>query len=648
MFTKINSSKYNATISFKKIALIGAITLTLTACGGSSSSSSVVTTPTPPVSVDVNDNSIVVSDSDIASQQAVELVLYDPNETISDISWQQTSGQTVNFLAKQSKVIAFTAPTAGDYSFTATFMANGQQKELSKTISVNSNNSMLSARLGHAVVEGNKVSLRAWLNASLDENSATWQQISGPTVSLTNYQQGDQAIFFTAPEVDKDTVLQFSVQANNGTTNFTDTVAVLVENANTIASNAYFDTRVAKVFPYQQTSPYANNLVNCVYSNSLNSSCTLGTLPLIAQQTTSPTVDDIMSKVVVSHQWMGDRFKEFLTQYDINNDFKNLLRATTAIVISYDVRPSFYWAATGAIYLDANNFWLTPDERDTINEAPDYRAAFGNDLQFVMPGRYVKNNDYASSYFASNARVTRTGQDGLYRLASLLYHELAHANDFLPSSKWFSRNDNTRIIDAACDNSQCSNVDSSLLANNFPLQSDIMRQLAQVSFAGETATASQKAYVPADISTFFKSDGATDFYNFSSLREDYAMLFEEAMMNTRYGIQRDVAVTNQPTGDVIYANDYIVNWGQRGRAGSDNIKPRVNFVMQRVLPELDHNTIVNSLPQPIDMVSGNNWVENLVLTTANKTAANTAKKSATNALIPMQQIRYYHKALPKH
>jgi len=631
------------------LSVIIFFTLILLGCGGSSTpSNSVISTPVPPATI--AEKSIISIDSDPASQQAVELVLFDPNETLSDINWQQTSGTTVNFLAKHSKVIAFTAPDAGDYSFTATFTVNGKQEELTKTISINNNTSLLNARLGHAVIEGNKVSLRAWLNENLDENSLTWQQIAGPTVTLTNYKQGDKAIFFTAPNVEKDTLLQFSVQANNGSTTYTDTIAVLIENGSNISSNAYFDTRVAHVFPYQTNSSYADKLAACVYSNNLTSSCTLGTLPLIAQQTSTPTVDDIMSRVVVSHQWMGDRFKEFLTDYDTNNDFKNLLRATTAIVIAYDVRPSFYWAATGAIYLDANNFWQTPDERDTINEAPDYRANFGNDLQFTMPWRYIKNNDYASRYIANDIRITRTGQDGLYRLASLLFHELAHANDFLPSSEWFSHSANTRVLDAACSDQACSDVESSILASSYPLQSDIMRQLAQVSFAGATANSTQKAYQPTDISIFFSPDGATDYYNFSSLREDYAMLFEEVMMYTRYNIQRDVAVTNRPTGDVVYANDYIVNWGQRGRAGSDNIKPRANFVVQRVLPELDHTAIIDNLPQPIEMISGKDWVKNLVLGSAAKTIASELMTEQRVKITPVsvRQTRYFHKVLPKH
>jgi len=622
-----------------KKQLLFILPILLVGCGGNSSTSSSTLLPPTPSTEDI----IIIPDPNLSPQQSIELVLFAPDSQISDINWQQTSGSSVTFLAKNSKVIAFTPELSGDYSFQVSYLDGGSSKTLSKNITINHDSNLISARLGHTALEGNKVSLRAWLDETLVPSSVTWEQISGPTVTFTNYNTGDLAIFFTAPSVAKDTIIQFKVQANDGSSTYEDTVAVLIENTDDIASNAYFDTRVTHVFPYINNSTYSNNLVNCFYSNRLTSSCKLGDVPLIAQQTSTPTVNDIMERVVVSHQWMGDRFKEFLENYDDNNDFKNLLRATTGIVISYDVRPSFYWAATGAIYLDANNFWLTPDERDTINEAPDYRAAFGNDLRFVMPWRYVKNNDYASRSISHNQRITRTSQDGLYRLASLLYHELAHANDFFPSTEWFNYNNNTRVLDAA----QSSIFESDSLASTYPLQNNILRGLAQVSFAGNTANNTQKSYLPDDISALFNSDSASDYYNYSSLREDYAMLFEELMMYTRYGVQRDVAVTNQPTGDIIYANDYIVNWGQRGRIGEQNIKPRANFVLQRVLPELNSLNIINALPQPTAMISGNDWIENLVLSTSPK-PVHSAKKVNQKTLFKNDLTRYFHKGLPKH
>ncbi|MDP0964773.1 hypothetical protein Q6264_28200, partial [Klebsiella pneumoniae] len=88
----------------------------------------------------------------------------------------------------------------------------------------------------------------------------------------------------------------------------------------------------------------------------------------------------------------GQRFEAFLREQDAHGDFRRLLNATTAIVIGGRVRPSFYWNATGAIYLDADYLWQTPQERDTVSEAPDPRSNFAADLAFKTLWRYVQNN----------------------------------------------------------------------------------------------------------------------------------------------------------------------------------------------------------------------------------------------------------------
>jgi hypothetical protein len=628
----------------KNILLSLALSSLVLSCGGSEKNNENVIT---------KETTIIALDNDLAIEQAVELLLYAPDENVTDITWQQTAGPSVSFLTPHSKVIAFTPKSAGIYSFSITYQHNNNTKTLTKTITVADNTSVLSARLGHSVLEGNKVSLRAWLASNVDKNSVRWQQIAGPKVTLTDYNDGDLAIYFNAPAVEKDQVLQFTVQATDGNTTYSDTIAILIENAAKIPNNAYFTERVAKVFPYQTTSPYVNNLVACTYSNALTSSCKLSELPLIAQQTETPTVDDIMSRVVVSHHWMGERFKNFLENYDNNNDFKNLLRATTAIIIAYDVRPSFYWPATGAIYLDANNFWLTPEERDTINEAPDYRSEFGKELQFVMPWRYVKNNNYVSRYTAAEQRTSREPQDGLYSLTSLLFHELAHANDYFPYTKWQNYSSNTRILDAA----SSGTLPSDRLNSSYPLQSNEMRALAQVSFHGANANATQKAYSPSDISYFFSNDKASDYYNYSSLREDYAMLFDETMMYARYQIQRDVAITNNPQGENSNATDYIVDWGQRSRIGEETIKPRAKYVLSSVLPQLNAETVINNLPAPTLMRSGENWRDNLTLNGLKDPFTNLVKEPINNPQNsykantenrPVTTSGFYHKALPDH
>jgi hypothetical protein len=637
---------------FSRSAFVASTIIFLQACGGSSGA---ITNSNPddftPV---VTQTGIIAFDDTTKTSQPVDLFLYYPQDSLSNINWQQTAGANVTFHANKSKGIAFTPATAGEYSFQVSFTRNGVNEQLTHDIVVSAEVSQVSARLGHAVLEGNNVSLNVMLeNDSLTSDSIKWQQISGPTVSYSDATDGKSGVFFIAPEVSEDSLLEFQVSASDGSNNYQDTVGILIENSSTISTddNIAYGDRLATVFPFDANSPYSDTLVKCVYSNEIDfrSTCRLNELPLIAQDTTTPTIDDIMARVVVSHEWMGQRFKEFLQSYDTNGDFKNLLRATTAIVISYDVRPSYYWAVTGAIHLDPNNLWLTPDERDTINQAPDYRASFGDTLNFVMPWRYVKNNNYASFSYPDNVRVTRDAADSAYSLAALIYHELAHANDFFPKSSWASLQPNDRILDAVDKIIKATGAQSDMLANSLPLNSTEMYRLAQVRFHGETATANEKNYSPGDVTTFFSPEHAPQFYNYSSKREDYAMLFDGFMMKARYGVDRDVAITNQPQSAT---EEYVVAWGQRGRIGDNNIKPRVEYVTRRILPEFTNvRDVINSLASPITMQVGKTWAENLTISPlTNQINHKDANESPLNKAIYHRRNAdggvFYEKPLP--
>lgn len=629
----------NSTHYLRNGFYISAIIL-LQACGGGSNSNSNSTTND--FVPNVTDTGIIAFDEAIKIAQPVDLFLYYPNDNLSNISWQQTAGTNVTFHAKNSKGIAFTPTSAGDYSFQVSFTRNGSQEQLTHTVNVSNENNQISARLGHAVLEGNSVSLRASIeNANVTTDSIKWQQVSGPNVTFNETTTGKEAVFFTAPEVSKDSFLEFIVSASDGSNTYQDTVGILIEDALAIStdSNTAYDSRLATTFPFNANSPYADVLVKCVYSNSIDfrSTCPLNELPLIAHDTTTPTVDDIMDRVVVSHQWMGQRFREFLQNNDTHGDFKNLLRATTAIVISYDVRPSYYWAVTGAIHLDPNNLWLTPDERDTINQAPDFRASFGDSLNFVMPWRYVKNNNYASFYYPENVRITRDASDGVNALAALMYHELAHANDYFPKSSWASLDRNAPILEAVNKIIEDTGIQSDLLATALPLNGAEMYRLAQVRYLGETATATEMNYSPSDVAGFFSPEHSPHFYNYSSKREDYAMLFDELMMKVRYDVDRDISVTNQPQSA---DEEYIVTWGQRGRIGDNNIKPRVEYVTRRILPEFTNiSATVNNLALPIAMQPGKTWAENLAIS---PTTGNRLNKDASES--PLNRGVYYRQA----
>jgi hypothetical protein len=604
--------------SFRVLSL--SLLFILSSCGGGGSSKT--TTVTPPTSEPPGE--VIQIESEVSLGQSTELVLYAPDSDVSNIIWRQTAGADLEFYAKDSKVIGFTPAEPGSYGLEVDYTIDGSTTNtISHTFTVDENQSQLSVRLGHAVVEGNAVSLVSYAtndseSNEIDKSSWRWTQTKGPSVVFSKLStNGQVAVFFDAPNVGEDTVLEFFLEGEINGQSHRDEIAILVENSTIQVplDDAPFTNRVADVFLYNPNSPAGDQLINCVYSNNTRyDDCTFGQSPLIAQVTTTPTVDDIMNRVIVSHQWMGDQFKKFLENYDTNDDFKNLLRATTAVVISYDVRPSFYSPTLGAIYLDPDDLWETPAQRDTINQAPDYRSGFGAELQFEMPWRYVKDNGYAYYSYPLRYRLSRSLDDSEYSFASLLYHELAHANDFFPSTRWLTYSNSTTVYDAVVEVYNASQIVSDYLQDNYPLDSlyasggqNELTRLAQVRFQDPNLVTQQQIdYTMTDVANMFKTEGAPQFYSYSSTREDLAILFDGFMMFARYGVSRDVAVSDQQYSDIV--------WGQRDRMGESWIKPRVSFVATRVLPEFTTAaTVVQNLSPPIALQDTKTWRESVVV-----------------------------------
>lgn len=526
-------------------------------------------------------------------------------------SWNQIAGPTLELATTHSPILAFEANQTGDYRFTVTASTPTDEFQEEVAISViPATADQLNIRVDHQVVEGNDVSLRVDRIGNQVPNNLSWCVVQGPEINLSNNSSDtDERVLFSAPVVSQDSMSQLRAAATVNGQTVSDDVYVLITQEKAVNSE-YFNTPLARTFAYQADSPYANSLRRCVYSNQLSSPCTINTLPLIGQVSDTLDKQAILDRVLVSHQWMGDNFAAFLTDLDPNSDFARLLQSVTAVVISSDIRPSFYWVVTGAIYLDPEDLWLSASERDTINEAPDYRADFGNDLQFIMPWRYVKNNQYASSNYSRNARNNRNLAALQPDLSSLLYHELAHANDFFPRSIHSSLQGPTLLDDFSRRNNAQALISDTVTAR-YPLTSNEMKALAQVSFMGNSASTSQKAFVASDITSFFSNDIANDFYAYSTSREDTAMLFEEAMMSYRLGVLRDVAITDNPP--TVTADTITVDWGQRGRIADDSLQGRAALVIDSILPELDGNALLTSLAEPIPMIEGKSWRENLAI-----------------------------------
>jgi len=369
------------------------------------------------------------------------------------------------------------------------------------------------------------------------------------------------------------------------------------------------------------------NLALCL-DPANNRSCTLTLLPLIGQETTTPSVDHIMARVVTSHDWMADNFRQVLNRLPLN--VRRLMRSITGIVIKHDIRPSYYWSQKGAIYIDPHLLWLTQAQKADIDTNPDFRNDFGKDLQYITPWRYVKNNDYAVYYYPLDSTEQRTLDDITPALAVLLFHELTHAADVFPVSSHAGLNKNQRIVDLA--NARTSQYLSRQANQNYPLSSQPMHGLAEVLFQGRTATQQERGFTPQQVGDHFAGDVAVDDYNYSTQFEDLAMLMEELFMDFHFDIERDFAMTDK-------TDDLIVAYGTRHRIAEPSIKEKAASVLAQLLPEEDFSAYLASLQGQKRLRSGASWQANLE-PEAEPSNANTKALSQRQRLVDTASWRY--------
>jgi hypothetical protein len=364
----------------------------------------------------------------------------------------------------------------------------------------------------------------------------------------------------------------------------------------------------ASLRPARTDAPWQAQLVGCTHPVIYGDLCQLRTLPFIGIAEPSPTVADIMTRLVVSDPWISTRFEQLLAIMPA--DVLLLFRSVTAVVIGTDIRPSFYDPLTGALYLDAEVFWLNDSERRTIATGADFRAAFTSKVKFAHLWRYVDGNtDAFASLYEADFLGRRSLQDIELNAARLLLHELAHAADaFRPG-----------LLELVPQNATPYELSftavSDELQQSSPLQSDLLASMASVLFHGVEPTYQQANYSAASIGSAFAPDPAADLYSYSSQYEDLAMLFEEAMMAVLYGVRRDVAFTSIPASgftDEIYCEDLQVAWGMRGRITARQVLARAKLVVATLLPERDYAGALDPLDKPLLLNSGTDWCSSIV------------------------------------
>lgn len=614
----------------------------LAACGGgggSSTSSAPTPTPTPACATVRID-----ADATVAAGKTAGATAFACAGTLADVTWTQVSGPAVTLLASRSPTVSFEPAAEGTIKLRADgHLADGTAASTTADIVVTAAvaGSSLTLRADHSVRPLVDTSVRAWPTLAAGETltSIVWTQTAGPTVTMNTTNQ--RLLMFKSPATATDTVLKFhAVMTTSSGRTDADDVMVGVETQ-AAKPNGYMFDATERVHPYRATGNYTSVLARCVYDISLfyvsstnNNFCPASTLPLLQTEAgpgAVPSVAQIMSRVLVSHDFLGANFEQFLLTQDPHDDFKRLFAGVSAIVLGSHVRPSYYTPATGAIYLDANNFWLKPEQRDVVTEVPDYRLAFADPFTFSSYGRAVKNNDYARRSFPTTSRISRETPELILDLGRLLYHELAHASDFAPTTDR-TLTPSLSIYANLLPRITAKTLASDVMSSQYPLRSAELSALGQVLFQGAAPTDAQKAYTAAQVGAFFGADIASDDYAYSSPREDLAMLFEEFMMSYRHGVQYDIGFANAFRDGMTF-DDVIVAWGERGRITEAGIKPRVKLAVDRIAPWIG-GAAVDTLPAPVMMTPGLSWTANLAISPAGAMVQPSSLKMGVTAGAP--------------
>ncbi|MEI8594768.1 hypothetical protein [Photobacterium sp. Hal280] len=371
--------------------------------------------------------------------------------------------------------------------------------------------------------------------------------------------------------------------------------------------NVNGDPLLASLQPYLSTSPYGLAAEDCAVIYKQGQSCQLQDIaPLGYDIPGDLTPEDIAERLLVSHHWMGDSFMDVVR--DLPQDVLNLFKPLNVIVLSLDIRPSFYHTDTASIYIDPRYLWRDQAEWNDIYQQQDYRAGFAESLPFLALQRYVySNGEYVtySNTFDVTVNSWRSKSEIAPGLFNLLVHELAHANDFLPPDQLSMLDMSTSIGN----NIQLiqGNWVQTALRQAHALSVDSLQLMAERYFGGASASTTLS---PEQAGAAFESDGAADFYGYYTDAEDVAMLFEAYMMWREYGALSDVAFTASPAFANYSCDDLIIGWGQRNRLAQQEVVPRARLVSESILQqELSAEFASIASAMPVDLPYGYGWCQ---------------------------------------
>ncbi|AUN99655.1 hypothetical protein DOM21_02535 [Bacteriovorax stolpii] len=376
-------------------------------------------------------------------------------------------------------------------------------------------------------------------------------------------------------------------------------------NSEALSSNDELFQHPEEVTLYNPNQINAENIKKCAFATSDKDSCKVELSPLLGVGKDTISVNDILNRTMSSQASYLQTFRNILNQ--MPKESLQMFGAVNAIVISERIVPSFYHYGSGAIYLSSSYFWKTPEEKALIKKK-DYREDYGISLQFLESSDYYKNG---KSLYRNSSAKYRTEETMGPVLARLLYHELAHANDFFPKSYYNSATfDKTKTYyDLTNERWDQEQIVSQKLKS--PLASKLLLKMGGILYQGEKATSEEintKAYTVVDE---FKHDVAANLYGYSTPREDLAMMIEQSMVYHHYGFSAYSIFIKLPSPNFKVPDDfdYPIAGGIKNKIADPKVKERAQDVLEKFF-EADYvNRIVTSLDtlKSKDIPEDANW-----------------------------------------
>jgi len=368
-----------------------------------------------------------------------------------------------------------------------------------------------------------------------------------------------------------------SVAAGEGNSNQTGSSVIVLQIPPDQQQPLFVDD--AKVFDVD--TPYLENLVDCA-QRSFDSACTLAELPMMGQDVLQPSIDDIMNRVVVTHDWTAVRFRQILESAPAN--VLGLFKPVTSIYIGSDNDDTSYSFSRGRLAIDINDLWINIEEKSAVAPSDSDGGDSEDDgLVFTPKRRTLIGDEFVYQGSGDDFRDFSTITLPFF---GEMYWSLAYANNLVPATA-FASLQSTQTVGEVIDMNESMHLSELLYADTTLTTDNSYLYIAARAYAGDETLVPDGFIETVNAVTAgaeLESQGKVRLWSYRNRRVDFATLFQTAMFRMNHRVYVDDGLVDKHEGfDILGCDDEVVGWGMRNRIASPLVAARARFVLENIL-----------------------------------------------------------------